>query len=705
MSPSKSRRHPSVPRRLRDIVSREFGDGPLALALLEEFLPSKAYSRSFALKLISSAKGDGGAPWEVRRLAALMLENQVLKLSPDDAGEFDMLFVRLGLKPFPGEGCGVSDSVIKEGYTTTHLPRFILEFRRRLERLNRIHERLAGARTTQAALHDFINLSKCECKISIARYLFEPEEVVGQIVRQLRASRGVPDIDYDQPRLVDDETARALDLLPDYEARILRGLYRSPVVYWVSDATSSEINSLVEYPLKTVVVVVKPPGSDLEFELKRAGRRRHLPLNVVHRRNGWAVPPPHRLDGGSMLTFLRREARAASRFSAIYRRVHASDAPMSMMVSRLSILGVPRNGTEDNILEYFTSPHLFGDEYDAMREFMEESVEAFDGDEDEDERLSIPGDLGLAMRFLNHSTPGQAILSGTSSFRLDKVAAYLSERGPELYFGDRVQPVEYSRREAKWLADEILEEVLGVYSPPAVAYRNHKQYVAAAFSVEANRRRGDRIFLDSVEQLGKFWGTLLAVRGFSWGESFVARNVGLKSFWRGGEWKVKLVFMDHDCLSVFDESERDFRPQNAYGGICTDARFIGENILAAKFANQTATHFLKKIYRVEKSVADQGRTLLYSSVRNSYRATHDAMAADPDLGKLFHKVFVARIRDWDSVVKSYLKKREGKSGLDSWRKSTRNRLKKKGYPGWLIDGHLKAVESYADFLADQSFLY
>lgn len=704
MSPAKSHRHPSVPRRLRDIVAREFGDGPLAPALFEEFLPSKAYSESFALKLMGVAKGNAGAPWEVRRLAALMLENQILKLSPDDACEFELLFVRLGLKPFTGEGCGIPDSVLKEGYTTTHLPRFILEFRRRLERLKRVHERLAGARTTEAALQDFINLSKCECKISIARYLFEPEEVVGQIVRQLRSSRGVPDIDYDQPRLVDDEAARALDLLPDYEARILRGLYRSPVVYWVSDATSSEINSLVEYPLKTVVVVVKPPGSDLELELKRAGRRRHLPLNVVYRRNEWSVPPPHRLDGGSMLTFLRREARAASRFSAIYRRVHASEAPMSIMVSRLSILGVPRNGTEDNILEYFTNPHLFGDEYDAMREFMEESVEAFDGD-DEDERLNIPGDLGLAMRFLNHSTPGQAILTGTSSFRLDKVAAYLSERGPELYFGDRVQPIEYSRREAKWLADEILEEVLGVYSPPAVAYRSHKQYVDEALSVEANRRRADRIFLDSIEQIGKFWGTLLAVRGHSWGESFVARNVGLKSFWGGGEWKVKMVFMDHDCLSVFDESERDFRPQNAYGGICTDARFIGENILAAKFANQTATHFLKKIYRVDESVADRGRALLYSSTRKSYRATHDAMAADPVLGKLFHKVFVERIRDWDSVVKSYLKKKDGESGLDSWRKSTRNRLKKKGYPGWLIDGHLKAVESYADFLADQSFLY
>ena len=704
MSPAKSLRRPRVPNRLRDVISREFESDALAPALFEEFLASEAYSRSFASKLVDVAKGSDNAPWRIRCLAALMLENQVLKLSPGNTSEFELLFVRLGLKSSAEDGREVSDSVLKEGYSTTRLRPFISEFRRRLERLNRLHERLAGARTTQAALEDFIALSKCECKISIARYLFRPEEVVGQIVRHLRASRGVPDIDYEQHPIVDEELERALDMLPRYEASILDGLRRSTAVYWVSDATSSEINSLVEYPLTTVVVVIKPPGSDVEFEIKRAGRRRHLPLNVVHRRNGWAVPPPHRLDGGSMLTFLRREAKAASRFSAIYRRVHASEASMSRMVSRLSILGVPRNGTEENILEYFTNPRLFGDEYDAMRAFMEESVAAFDGD-DEDERLNIPGDLGLAMRFLNHSTPGQAILAGTSSFRLDKAAMYLSGRGPELYFKDRVEPVEYSRLEAKRLADEILEEVLGVYSPPDVTYRGHKQYVDAALSVEANRLRADRIFLDSVEQLGKFWGTLLAIRGHSWGESFVARNVGLKSFWSDGRWQVRIVFMDHDCLSVTDELERDFRPLDAYGGICTDARFIGENILAAKFARQTATHFLREIYRVDESVAADGRSLLYSSIRKSYRATHAAMSGDPVLRKLFHKVFVERIRDWDTTVKSYLAKREQESGVDAWKKSTTRRLRKKGYPAWLINGHLKAVETYADFLADQSFIY
>jgi hypothetical protein len=534
--------------------------------------------------------------------------------------------------------------------------------------------------------------------------LFRPEEVVEQIIRQVRTSRGVPDIDHDQPSDVDDEMAHTLALLPDYEAQILRGLCQSHVIYWVSDTTSSEINSLVEYPLTTVVLVIKPPGSALEFEIKRAGRRRHLPLNIVHRRNNWNVPPPHRLDGGSMLTFLRRESRAAARFSTIYRQVHASDAPLSMIVSRLSIFSVPRNGTEENILEYFTNPQLFGDEFDGMRAFMKESVAAFD-DNDKEGQINIPGDMGLTMRFLHHSTPGQSILSGTSSFRLDKLAHYLSERGPELYFRDRVQPVEYSRHDAKWLADEILEEVLGVYSSPAVPYRNHKQYVDAAFSVKANRLRADRLFLDSIRQLGTFWGTLLAVRGYSWGESFVARNVGLKSFWSDGQWKVKMIFMDHDCLNVVDDSERDFRPADAFVGICTDARFVGDNIIAAKFFRQTATHFLKEIFRVKKTIAGQGKALLYDSIKKAYRATHDAMLSDPQMQGLFHKVFAERIRDWDMIVKSYLTKKQEGFELDSWKESMRKLLKKKGYPQWLIETHLETIENRASFLEDQSFLY
>ena len=110
-----------------------------------------------------------------------------------------------------------------------------------------------------------------------------------------------------QPQFIDAETAHALKQLPDFEAAILRLLCEGQKIYWVAERTSSRINSLVEYPLTTVVLVIKPPGSEIEFELKRAGRRGNNPLSVVFRRNGYRVPLPHRLDGGSMQWLLRYE--------------------------------------------------------------------------------------------------------------------------------------------------------------------------------------------------------------------------------------------------------------------------------------------------------------------------------------------------------------------------------------------------------------
>src|SRR6185295_15246410 len=145
----------------------------------------------------------------------------------------------------------------------------------------------------------------------------------------------------------------------------------------------------------------------------------------------------------------------------------------------------------------------------------------------------LPGDWGLTAQFIGLVTPAQAILSGTSSFRLDKVAAYLSSEGPRRYFQDGLDFAN-SKNESKRFADEMIEEVLGVYQPPAVTYRSHEQYVAAAFALPTNRTRADEIFLSLLDEIGRTWGTLLALRGYSLGESFVARNVGLKSVWAGG---------------------------------------------------------------------------------------------------------------------------------------------------------------------------
>ena len=244
-----------------DLLKTEFADTRAAHRLFAELFQHETYDRGFCLKLFEVAKEAGSATWEIRRLAILMLEHQILKLDPANSKEFDFLFNQLNLKQSPRSKSQIAGSVLKEGYTTTEVRGFTSEFRRKLERHRRVHEQIRGPRTPWTAVCDFIQLARHDCKLSLARYLFTPDEVVQRILDQLKVSRGVKDLDTLEPAFVADEVRHAVDLLPDYESRILGGLSQSSNIYWVAEATSSEINSLVEYPLTTVVVVVKPPGS------------------------------------------------------------------------------------------------------------------------------------------------------------------------------------------------------------------------------------------------------------------------------------------------------------------------------------------------------------------------------------------------------------------------------------------------------------
>ena len=261
-----------------------------------------------------------------------------------------------------------------------------------------------------------------------------------------------------------------------------------------------------------------------------------------------------------MQWLLQYEAISASKLSVIYRLVHGSEAPIASYVSRSSIYSVPAGDSAVQTLPYFTEPQLFGKGFREMRTAMSESVEAF-GYEGNELLPPIPGDLGLTAQFIGHVTPAQAILCGTSSFRLDKLALYLSSSGPEKYFeGLNVKP---RRRDERRFADELLEEVLGIYRAPNVRYQSYDQYLEAAFAIAENRTRANQVYLSLMEQIGKFWGTLLAVRGYSRGESFVARNVGLKSSWDEGQWKVRIIFMDHDSVVMPGPEDKDFRAKIA----------------------------------------------------------------------------------------------------------------------------------------------
>ena len=231
----------------------------------------------------------------------------------------------------------VREAVLAEGYSTTEVRGFARELRRRMSRARRVLDGMQGA----GALRDLLAYARKEHRLVLARYLFRPEEVAERILSQVETSRGMPRPFPEEPLNVREEARRALAALPGYEARILDRLGQDHHILWVSDRTSSELSSLVEYPLGTVVLVVKPPGSDLEIEIKRAGCRGDRRLGVAYARDGKPLPPSHRLAGGSMGNSLDYEARSSSLLARLYRAVHGAEAPISRTLEARSIYEVP----------------------------------------------------------------------------------------------------------------------------------------------------------------------------------------------------------------------------------------------------------------------------------------------------------------------------------------------------------------------------
>src|SRR6185437_747683 len=95
-------------RLLSSLAFRFEGDAQ-APALLEAFLDNETYNQTFCKDLIQIARGKTGSSWELRRLAMLMLEHQILKIPARSLNDFDFILAELNLK----KQAGLSTSVLK----------------------------------------------------------------------------------------------------------------------------------------------------------------------------------------------------------------------------------------------------------------------------------------------------------------------------------------------------------------------------------------------------------------------------------------------------------------------------------------------------------------------------------------------------------------------------------------------------------------
>jgi hypothetical protein len=643
------------PSRLPALLREVLGDRPEAWRLVRSFWRHRRrYRRRFALLLMRVAQGRRRDDWEVRCLAALMLQHVWASLPSVEADEHAYLFRAIGLQEAPGAGGSLDDRVLEEGYTTTELGGFIVEFRRRLARRASLHADLRRRRPSAAAWRVFFQLCREECNLELARYLFSPREIVDRVVESLRVSEG--EAALDRPLLVRQEAEAALARWPRFERAIAGMLATGRKVYWAGESPESRLNALASSPPGTVVVVVKPPGSRLEIEIKRTGLRDRRPLGVVFERSGKPVPRSHRLDGGSMSRSLEFEAVAASRFSAIFRAVWRSPAPISITISSKQVDTIAVEGRVVDVIDYFTDEQAFGPHFPTMRAAMARSVEAFEREWDSG-LPELEGELGLTVRFLHQTSPGQSILIGTTMFRLDRLARLLGEPGadgaPGAGEGPPMPPSMVDRS-----AVVAMEEVLGVFHPPRVADGSRARYLEAAFAMPENRDRADRVFGSMMRQLGRFWGTLLGMRGYSHGESLVARNVGITTAWARGRWRPTLVFMDHDNLRIPAPDDDHFRPRAMLIGTREDRNYVVGDPSIRQHPFSLVDH-LRLIYRVGPAVASAGNEDLRRTLARAFRRTRRVIARESPTTGLFSPGFLEEARAWDRMVNSRLASRHG----------------------------------------------
>jgi hypothetical protein len=627
---------PSLHAAIADELPR---DVTRAAALVADLLRHYAFDRPFTLRLFATSR-NANASHELRCLASLALEHQFRLASRDQAAS---LLRALGIAEDEDE------------------------IRKRIARNEPIHKQL---RRGGSGLRSFLRHTRRECRLLFARYAFTPAEVVAAIRERIRATP----THHDFPPLVHpcnvDEAKLAMEGLPAYEREIVRRLIAANVVYWVDDATPSSLNALVEYPAGTVVLVIKPPGSDIEIEIKRAGLRGPRALDVRDcDDSGRVVPVHHHLWGGARGDYLRFEATNSALLARLHRIALGTEAPIPRVVTMARIESVPDvEGNAVPILSYFSDP--------ARHDPLVNAVQHLHRDD-----LITPLDFP-AGRFVEATTPSQAIVAGTTSFRFERLRAWLCDGVP--FDGD---------------VDELLDEIIDDYAPPP---RSNADYVAAA--LVHNRAAADRTYVSILAQVGRFFGAVLGMRGGSGGESFVPRNAGLRKVWADGRWQVRFISMDHDSMGLAGRIHRHYNTAKNVNAFVLDMIHILGGPIGLRF-HPGEVGALKAIYRVSPAVASEGLAAFRAELREAYARTLHAMATDPRIRALFHDEYIDNIREWDRIVIDFVRNAHDVRSTALWRRRTRDRLQRRRIPPEVIEQYVETIEIFKDVLPWFAGLY
>jgi hypothetical protein len=264
---------------------------------------------------------------------------------------------------------------------------------------------------------------------------------------------------------------------------------------------------------------------------------------------------------------------------------------------------------------------------------------------------------------------------------------------------------DYTPADARRFADDLLGEVLGVYTPPRVPYGRHAEYVGHALAIPANRRRADRTYLSLMRQIGKFWGTVAGLGAYSMGEIFVARNVGLRSRFIRDRWQVCICFMDHDNTVAPWRDSGEFNPLAAIEGMRNDARFVVDESFSLELARGEVA-CLRRIYQPGPDVAAAGAVALFDTARLACRKAKAALKKSAKLRSLIDPAFLRSKADWDELVTSWLRDGGSRDGVSAgWEASAKLALAARGFDEAKAAAHIQVIKKECEFLSAFEFLY
>src|SRR5882757_2396089 len=122
-----------LPASLIAALGENRASDPAVLDVFGRFLESPGYSRGRFRALTAIGRGENGYAWEVRAMAALMLEEMLAGLTSFGQAEVQSVLAALGLKAT--EEKVMPEWLATEGFTSRDPSEFFVELNRKMSRI------------------------------------------------------------------------------------------------------------------------------------------------------------------------------------------------------------------------------------------------------------------------------------------------------------------------------------------------------------------------------------------------------------------------------------------------------------------------------------------------------------------------------------------------------------------------------------------